>query len=459
MIIASKTNTRSDFKKDPAFKDLVASIKEKGIIVPLIVRKVGKDLEIVAGHRRFAAAQELGIADAQIPVHTVEMNDVEAREAQIIENLQRADVHPFEEALAYVNLIKLSKYEVVEVAAKVGKSETYVRNRLALYDIEISILQKMRAVDYPIAHALVIARLPKADQPAAYKFSRQYDRLCTLKEIRDYVAQRVFSESMKNPPWKNDAAARAEIAKITGLKGGEKNLFGEDAEEKIENPAEYARAMAAFLQLKVDEYKTAGKPLTLVSGDYSTKSKGVLGHNMYETGPGYNASKTRKCTDGREALIIEGNGVGKLLKICTDKQCPAHHYISDTPAEKASRKTNRKKEIAREKAKRDKDLKAMTAAVAKAKFPLKEKHLNALLELAIQRASHDVNQGIAKRREIELIKSKGYYGSVHMNLEASIRKAAKQYTSSEKVGLLFELLVPGYSPNYNEHRNKAMAML
>jgi hypothetical protein len=70
---------------------------------------------------------------------------------------------------------------------------------------------------------------------------------------------------------------------VTGLKGGEKNLFGEEAVENIENPAAYARTLAAYLQLKIEQFKSSGKPLALVSGDYTTTLKGILDRNQYST--------------------------------------------------------------------------------------------------------------------------------------------------------------------------------
>src|SRR2546421_11245199 len=91
----SDTNPRGSRFEGATFDELVASIKEKGVLVPVLARprkKGAQEFEIIAGNRRFRAAQIAGLAE--IPANVQELTDIEAREAQIVENLQRADVHP-----------------------------------------------------------------------------------------------------------------------------------------------------------------------------------------------------------------------------------------------------------------------------------------------------------------------------------------------------------------------------
>jgi hypothetical protein len=309
----------------------------------------------------------------------------------------------------------------------------------------------VRSGELPIAHAAVIARLDKAQQPAALKRATEYNRLCSLSEMRDYVANVVFSAAMKSPPWKDDAQAKAEIAKVTGIKGGEKNLFGDEAAENIENPADYARALAAYLHIKIEEYKAAGKPLTLVSGEYSTTMKNVVGRSQYNTGAGHYGGK---CKSFHDALIVDGDGVGKLIKICTTKTCPAHNYSArqETPEGKAKAKTDRKKELEAAKRKQETDTAAMAAAVAKLTWPLPEKQLDVLLDLAVKGAGSETMRQVAKRRELNPEKKKASYGSTFYDHKGAIEKARVGMKPKERAGLLFELLVPSYSPHYNEGR-------
>src|SRR5215831_20253496 len=126
--IESETNPRGTKFDEADLKELTASIKEQGILMPLLVRPYKGKFEVIAGSRRFRAAKLAGLTE--IPAHLVEMTDIEAREAQIVENLQRADVHPLQEGASYRDLIEKSGYDIAAVAVRVGKSEGYVRNRL-----------------------------------------------------------------------------------------------------------------------------------------------------------------------------------------------------------------------------------------------------------------------------------------------------------------------------------------
>ena len=466
----SKTNMRpaGDFK-GPAFGEFVASVKEKGVLVPVLVRplkrggKNAEQYEVVAGHRRLAAAKEAGLKS--MPAHVVEMTDDEAREAQIIENLQREDVHPLDEAAALKELYgPLSKKTGATdafgmLATRVGKSERYVRDRILLTELDTKVAAAVRTGELPLSHAVVIARLPGKDQVPVYKKSAE--RQFTLSELKRHVADNVFMAAMKSPPWKDDAQAKAEIAKAVGVEGGEKNLFGESAIEAFEDAKQYALAVAAWISLKIGEYKRAGKPLTLVSGEYHTSTKGILSTRDYKTGKGFYASARVKCKSGHDALIVEGDGIGKLLKICTDKKCPAHNYFSEpekSPEARAAAKQERKKEIEREKAKRDADTKACAAAVAKMSWPLSEKHLAIILGLALRHASHDVHMQVAKRRAVEVEEERTSWGK-RKDYEESILKYAAGLTAKEKAGLLFELLVPAYSTHYSDGRGAAFKKL
>jgi ParB family chromosome partitioning protein len=125
ILTESKSNPRRIFD-DAALKELAASIRSQGVLSPLLVRPLNeRSFEIVAGARRYRAAQ---MAQAEtVPVRIVNLTDVEALEAQLIENLQRRDVHPLEEAQGFCALLNLDepKYSIEQIAAKTGKSPTY----------------------------------------------------------------------------------------------------------------------------------------------------------------------------------------------------------------------------------------------------------------------------------------------------------------------------------------------
>ncbi len=122
----SKTNPRRVFD-DAALKELAASIRTQGVLSPLLVRPLAENsFEIVAGARRYRAAQ---LAEAAtVPVRIVHLSDAEVLEAQLVENLIRAEIHPMEEAEGFRALLNLEepKYSIEQIAARVGKQPSFV---------------------------------------------------------------------------------------------------------------------------------------------------------------------------------------------------------------------------------------------------------------------------------------------------------------------------------------------
>ena len=152
---------RNPFNPRRAFSEaqldeLAQSIRDRGIIQPLIVRPIGNDnYEIVAGERRWRAAQRAGLHD--VPVVVVEVNDREAFQLAIIENIQRADLNPIEEASAYQRLAEEFNYSQEEVAKTVGKSRPHVANTLRLLKLTKTVQELIIAdkLDAGLARILV----------------------------------------------------------------------------------------------------------------------------------------------------------------------------------------------------------------------------------------------------------------------------------------------------------------
>ena len=115
---------------DEALKDLASSIREKGVIQPLTVRKSGSDFEIIAGERRWRASKLAGIKN--LPVVVIEADDNEVLELALIENLQREDLNPIEEAEAYQKLAEEFNLTHEEISKKIGKDRSTITNQLRL---------------------------------------------------------------------------------------------------------------------------------------------------------------------------------------------------------------------------------------------------------------------------------------------------------------------------------------
>ena len=139
--------------------DLVESVKEKGVLQPVLVRPRGAEVfELVFGHRRFRAAREAGL-DA-IPAMVREMTDTEVLEAQIVENCQREDIHPLDEADGYRRLHEDHGYSIEDLVAKVGKSRGYVYARMKLCALVEPARRAFLDGKLNPSTALLIARIP-----------------------------------------------------------------------------------------------------------------------------------------------------------------------------------------------------------------------------------------------------------------------------------------------------------
>lgn len=155
--------------RDPARLDeLAASIREKGVIEPIVVRANGTagHYEILAGSRRYRASKLAG--RTSVPAVVRDLSDRDALELAVVENLQREDVHPLDEAEGYKALLKADKrYGVAEVAAKVGKSPSYIYRRLKLLDLEPPLQTALFEDRLSIAHAERLSRMKPAEREEA----------------------------------------------------------------------------------------------------------------------------------------------------------------------------------------------------------------------------------------------------------------------------------------------------
>src|SRR5881398_364470 len=131
-IVPSALQPRKDFGRE-ALQELIDSIRQHGIIQPLIVRQVGTRFELIAGERRWRAAQEASLT--QVPVIIRSASDMEVLELSLIENLQRADLNPIEEAQGYARLANEFGMRQEDIALKVGRSRAAVANAMRLLDL------------------------------------------------------------------------------------------------------------------------------------------------------------------------------------------------------------------------------------------------------------------------------------------------------------------------------------
>ena len=161
-ITPNKYQPRKNFEEEN-LNDLVNSIKERGVIQPIIVRKSKSEnfkYEIIAGERRWLAAQKAGLHD--IPVVTTEADDLKSLEYAIIENVQRHDLNPLEEAQGYKRLINEFSYNQEKVSKFIGKSRSYITNALRLLNLPTEVLKLVEEKKLSAGHAKILVGLDNA---------------------------------------------------------------------------------------------------------------------------------------------------------------------------------------------------------------------------------------------------------------------------------------------------------
>lgn len=159
-VVASPLQPRNQFVESP-LDDLVDSIRQHGIIQPLIARMVNGKYELIAGERRWRASKKLGLT--HVPVIERTASDRDVLEMALIENLQREDLNPIEEAAGYVRLAKEFTLKQEEIATRVGKSRASVANAMRLLDLHPDIQNNLAQGQITVGHAKAILALKDPD--------------------------------------------------------------------------------------------------------------------------------------------------------------------------------------------------------------------------------------------------------------------------------------------------------
>ncbi len=163
-VIPSKTNPRHTFDQ-AKLAELTESVRRHGVLQPILVRPKGAGFELVAGERRYRAAKAAGLAE--IPASVRELSDVAVLELQVIENLQREDIHPLEEAQGYRRLLETKEYTVARIAERIGRSAVYVYDRVKLLKLTKEAQALFMDGKITAGHAVILSRLKPTDQQRA----------------------------------------------------------------------------------------------------------------------------------------------------------------------------------------------------------------------------------------------------------------------------------------------------
>ncbi len=182
-IVPSKYQPRKNFDEEN-LEDLTNSIKERGVIQPIIVRKSDEQeskFEIIAGERRWLAAQKAGLHD--IPVVVTEVDDLKSLEFAIVENVQRHDLNPLEEAQGYQRLINEFNYDQGKVSKFIGKSRSYITNSLRLLTLPDDVVKLIEKHKLTAGHAKILVGL----ENASFIANKVIEKKLSVRQTENFV--------------------------------------------------------------------------------------------------------------------------------------------------------------------------------------------------------------------------------------------------------------------------------
>ncbi len=229
-IYPNKEQPRTDFD-DEALSTLAESIKQHGVLQPLLVRPMEQGgYQIVAGERRWRAARMAGLEE--VPVFIRKLSDQQTMELALVENLQRENLNPVEEALGYKELMETYGYTQEQVARIVGKSRPAVANSLRILGLDSLTLKMVRDGEISIGHAKILAGVEDSTKRAelAQKVKRD---LLTVRNLEELIKAESSPKKPKFPPKKDVYLKEIELS-LAETTGRKVTVNGKNGKGKLE---------------------------------------------------------------------------------------------------------------------------------------------------------------------------------------------------------------------------------
>lgn len=340
-------NQPRKFFDDAALKELTASVKDKGVLQPIMVRPNGKGYILVCGERRLKASIAAGLKD--VPAVIRNLSDQEALEIQFIENIQRDDVHPMDEATTFKSMLesKVKPYTIADIAAKINKPEKFVAHRLSLNSLIPELQNDFWKGKFLIGHAILFSKLSPEDQKTCSKdcvetvyidrekSARQYK---SVNEVNGFIQRNIMRVLSSAPFKKEDPTLNPEMGPCTTCpfrSGNNPTLFDEVKEtDRCFKPGCFNIKLENWTLKKVESILSEQPEIRLLVNsnskilkqivDLATKYKVPLLKEYHDF-----SSYSRTGYKEVKGLWVNTNEIGKTEKI----------FIQDTSKAAKSEKT------------------------------------------------------------------------------------------------------------------------
>ncbi len=340
----STTNPRQTFEQCK-LQELAESIRQHGLIQPITVRPNADGFEIVAGARRFRAAQLAELFS--IPARIRELTDAQAMEWQLVENSQRVDVHPYEEAQGFQRLLDLPGYDVTALVAKSGKSAAHIYARLSLLQLIPAVAEAFVQERITASHANLIARLPQEHQQAAFEncwrkdWSDKEPHLLPAKFLSAWIQTNLYLSLAEAPFDREDTTLKPEAGACVTCprrSGHNTSLFADvQGDQCLDAPCFQSKVTA-----HIDRQLAARPELVSIETAFRSPKERHPGslqtHQFHALDIADNPDAEPPCAHTKVAIIVFGKHAGRILTVCTETNCPIHNpreaaRIADEEAE------------------------------------------------------------------------------------------------------------------------------
>jgi ParB family chromosome partitioning protein len=467
-ISESTSNPRRTFD-ERKLRELAENINLHGVLQAILVRPApdGTDgtYELVAGARRFRASRLAG--KDTIPATVRDLTDAECREIQLIENLQRADIHELDEGIGFRSLMELKPefYTVEAIAVQVAKSPAYVKGRISLTDLILPAQTAFYEGKLTVAHALELARLQPADQhralmecfpghrnTASILKDRKAEAM-TIRQLRDWIDREIHLD-LKNAPFDVSdanllptAGACSACPKRTG---NNPLLFPEVRNKSVcTDPACYRTKIQALVQARLEPLMNEGqKPVQISSAPYwqaRSKSSNTLYEGQYRC-----VEREGECPHTRAAVIVDGRTAGTVLYICADENCKTHRQFSRYELSPQERDQRRKLALA---IRVQKESRARILQAVRQKLPaaLARGDFEMIALDYFRRLGHDNHHRLFQVYDWEEKKTKTSWGGTSVDHEKLAEAQIREMTTTDlnrflvTCALVPDLYCPGYS--------------